>query len=491
MPDIIRNLFEIFTRTPIAVNVKEKCESLELTFGLEKDEDLLEEEPFTGLISERDGITVRWRIIGSDEYDNTDFISTNDNWQDFRLEYNENDKGTEIEMLISVSKNISNHILSIYSYCHFSNYLQNLSFSDFVSVLDQYFDNYLYFEVFDENFQPWHTRTIAFIPVGGQRVIDEEDCLNINRDSLTSLRNSVCNVDGDSNVSLIPEDFYSIEVINSELMNSFRKVCSLLSASFLFNSSSIQNDKYIYKLLGLVAYTNINLETPNVSAMDISINTTLYNIYKWSYSNGSIFDKIAIVRNIISLNINKENLKLNDDTFYSIQSNYQIYEKENSMQYIELRNKISEILLNLQGKINNITDEYLDGMKKNIFTIVSFIITTIVIRMVSNQNVLDGFTIPLLILMIVILLSSFCYLFLYRYDVIKKIELFERHYNQLSQRYDKLLCRAELDTVFSDCNPDNDEKHSSIMNKRVKIITWSWVIIITLFLIATIVLFFV
>ena len=215
------------------------------------------------------------------------------------------------------------------------------------------------------------------------------------------------------------------------------------------------------------------------------------NIYKWSYSNGSIFDKIAIVRNIISLNINKENLKLNDDTFYSIQSNYQIYEKENSMQYIELRNKISEILLNLQGKINNITDEYLDGMKKNIFTIVSFIITTIVIRMVSNQNVLDGFTIPLLILMIVILLSSFCYLFLYRYDVIKKIELFERHYNQLSQRYDKLLCRAELDTVFSDCNPDNDEKHSSIMNKRVKIITWSWVIIITLFLIATIVLFFV
>lgn len=490
MADIIRNLYEIFTSSPLDLEIKEKCESLELLFGLEKDEDLAEEEPFTGLISARDGITVRWRIMGSDEYDNVDYISTNGNWQDFRSEYNENDKETEIEVLISINKNISEHVLSIYSYEDFANYLQNLSFSDFVGVIEHYFDKCLYFEVFDIRFQSWHTRTIAFIPVGGQRVLKEDDCHKINRDGLISLRNGICNVDCDFSDSLIPDDFY-VEEINSELKNSFRKVSSLLSASFLFDSSSIQHDKYIYKLFGLIAFTNIELNTSKVSEMDIPITTTLYDIYKWSYSNGSIFDKIAIVRNIISLNINNEKLTLNDDTFYSIQSNFHIYEKENSMQYIELRNKISEILINLQGKINNITDEYLDGMKKNIFTIVSFIITTIVIRMISKQDVLEGFTKPILILMIGILLSSFCYLFLYRCDVKNKIKLFERHYTQLSQRYDKLLCRAELDAVFSDCNPNVDESHSSIMNKRVKIITWYWGIIISIFLIATIVLFFV
>lgn len=490
MADIIRNLYEIFTSSPLDLEIKEKCESLELLFGLEKDEDLAEEEPFTGLISARDGITVRWRIMGSDEYDNIDYISTNGNWQDFRSEYNENYKETEIEVLISIIKNISEHVLSIYSYEYFAKYLQNLSFSDFVGVIEHYFDKYLYFEVFDIRFQSWHTRTIAFIPVGGQRVLNEDDCHKINRDGLISLRNGICNVDCDFSDSLIPDDFY-VEEINSELKNSFRKVCSLLSASFLFDSSSIQHDKYIYKLFGLIALTNIELNTSKVNEMDIPITTTLYDIYKWSYSNGSIFDKISIVRNIISLNINNEKLTLNDDTFYSIQSNFHIYEKENSMQYIELRNKISEILINLQGKINNITDEYLDGMKKNIFTIVSFIITTIVVRMISKQDVLEGFTKPILILMIGILFSSFCYLFLYRYDVKNKIKLFERHYTQLSQRYDKLLCRAELDAVFSDCNPNIDETHSSIMDKRVDIITWTWGVIIGIFFLATIVLFFV
>lgn len=490
MEEIIHNLYEIFTKSPVNLNVAEDCEFLVMTFGLEKDENLIEEEPFTSLISARDGITVRWRLMESHEYDNTDFLSNIGNWEVFRTEYNDNDEKTEIEVQISINKNISEHILSIYSYSSFSNYLKNLSFSDFVSVIGQHFDNYLYFEVFDKNFKQWNTRTIAFIPVGGEMFIDEDDCKNINRSGLISLRNSVCNVDGGSSWSLLPEDFY-LEGIQSDLMNSFMKVCNLLSASFLFDSSIIQHEKYIYKLLGLVAFTNIELKTSKVNEMDIPITNTFYEIYKWTYSNGSIFDKIAIVRNIISLNVDNKKLTLNNDAFYSIQSNYQIFEKENSMQYIELRNKISEILINLQEKVNKITDEYLDGMKKNIFTIVSFVITTIVIRMISKQDVLDGFTKPILILMSGILLSSFLYLYLYRKDVLRKIELFERHYSQLSQRYEKLLCRAELDNIFSDCNPNNDENNDSIMKNKVTNITCIWVSIISVFLVTTIVLFFV
>ena len=93
-------------------------------------------------------------------------------------------------------------------------------------------------------------------------------------------------------------------------------------------------------------------------------------------------------------------LSLNTDTFYSILSNYQIYEKENSLQYIELRNKISEILLGLQEKIDKISDDYVDGMKKNVLTIVSFIISTIVIRTIAKQDVITGFSFPILYLML-------------------------------------------------------------------------------------------
>lgn len=131
----------------------------------------------------------------------------------------------------------------------------------------------------------------------------------------------------------------------------------------------------------------------------------------------------------------------------------------------------------------------MDGMKKNIFTIISFIITTVVIRLIAKQDVITGFSTPILVLISALLIASLFYMWLCRYEISKKIKLFERHYSQISKRYEKLLCKNELENVFRDCNPDIDGSHASILRNRMKWTTWIWGIIVVIFGIATFILF--
>lgn len=288
----------------------------------------------------------------------------------------------------------------------------------------------------------------------------------------------------------MPEDFYLSHPKN-DIQKTFLQISCILSLSFLFDSSQIIENKYNYKLLGLIAYPNKEYDISNVSRLANSTPDIYFNIYKWVYSDGGLFDKISIARNIMSLNINEANLSLNADTFYSILSNYQIFEKENSLQYIELRNKITEILLGVQEKIDKISDGYVDGMKKNVLTIVSFIISTIVIRTIAKQDVITGFSFPILYLMLALLIVSALYMYLCRSDTSKKIKLFERHYKQISNRYEKLLCKNELQKVFEDCDPNMNDGHASILQARMKCITWIWGSVLIVFGIAVVGLFFI
>ena len=318
--------------------------------------------------------------------------------------------------------------------------------------------------------------------------MDEENCIKVNRNQKFSSRKDVCYVEGLDEIKLLPEDFYLQQATN-DIQKTFLQLSCMLSQSFLFDNSQIIEDKYNYKLLGLIAYPNKVYDISQVSSLANATPNIYFKIYKWVYCDGGLFDKINIARNIISLNINVVDLSLNTDTFYSILSNYQIYEKENSLQYIELSNKISDILLGLQEKIDKISDSYLDGMKKNIFTIISFIITTVVIRMIGKQDVITGFSKPILVLMSALLIASFIYMWLCLYEISKKIKLFKRHYSQISSRYEKLLCKNELENVFKDCNPDIADSHASILRNRMKWITYIWGIIVGIFGIATVILF--
>lgn len=486
----VLEIVNIFTQAPMDLIIQEDCERTIISFGLQKDDTKLPSDAPIALLSSRDGMTIRWRQMDSDDFDNTDYLSNNDNWNEFKAECDEELENSELSVEITIDKHKVNNYLSVYDIENFTATLLKKSTYAFLCSINSVFEDFLYFEVFDTAFQSWHTQSIAFKSNVNNFKLDEDECKNTNRNQKFASRKDICYVEGIDEIKLLPEDFFLSNNAN-DMQNTFLQISCMLSQSFLFDSTRIKEDKLNYKLLGLIAYPNKEYDISHVSGLANPTPNIYFKIYKWVYCDGGLFDKINIARNIISLNINVVDLSLNTDTFYSILSNYQIYEKENSLQYIELRNKISEILLGLQEKIDKISDEYVDGMKKNIFTIISFIITTIVVRMIAKQDVIKGFSIPILILMSVLLVGSFLYMLLCRNEILKKIKLFERHYTQISDRYDKLLCKNELQKVFEDCNPNIDESHASILQSRMRWITWIWTLIVSIFGFAVIVLFFI
>lgn len=481
-------IVNIFTQAPMDLSIHEDCERTSISFGLQKDDTKLPDNAPIVLLSSRDGMTIRWRQMDSDDFDNTDYLSDNDNWYCFKEEYEAEPENSELSVEITIDKHQVNHYLSVYDIDNFTTTLLNKSTFAFLCSINSVFEDFLYFEVFYAPFQTWHTQSIAFKPNGNDFKLDEENCIKVNRNQKFSSRKDVCYVEGLDEIKLLPEDFY-LQQSTNDIQKTFLQLSCMLSQSFLFDSSQITEAQYIFKLLGLIAYPNKSCNISHVKDLEITTPSIYFNIYKWVYSNGGLFDKIGIARNIMSLNINEDTLALNVDTFSSILSNYKIYEKENSLQYIELRNKISEILLGLQEKIDKISDDYIDGMKKNIFTIISFIITTVVIRLIAKQDVITGFSPPVLVLISALLVASLFYMCLCRYDISKKIKLFERHYSQISKRYEKLLCKNELENVFIDSNPNKDGSHASILRNRMKWTTWIWGIIVAIFGIATIILF--
>ena len=482
----VLNIVYLFTESPMDLTIQEDCERATLSFGLSKEGTSLPDEMPKSLISDRDGITIRWKEMDSDDYDNTNYLSGKENWKKFKEEYDAEDEKSEISVNISIDKHVVNHHLSVYDIDVFTRTLLDKNLLAFICTINNVFSDFLYFDIYDDTYNSWHTESIAFVRHDYDFTFREGK--EYNRDIRHATQKNICYIDGLDNITLIPEDFYFSEP-QTELQLVFMQVCCLLSQTFLFDSSQITVTQDIFKHLGLIAYPNKTYKVAHVKELRIISPSIYFNIYKWVYSNGGLFDKIGIARNIISLNINENTLALNADTFSSILSNYQIYEKENSLQYIELRNKISDILLGLQEKIDKISDSYLDGMKKNIFTIISFIITTVVIRMIGKQDVITGFSKPILVLISALLIASFIYMWLCLYEISKKIKLFKRHYSQISSRYEKLLCKNELENVFKDCNPDIADSHASILRNRMKWITYIWGIIVGIFGIATVILF--
>lgn len=486
----VLEIVNIFTQAPMELSILEDCEKLSISFGLQKDNMLLTENAPIGLLSDRDKLTIRWRQMDSDEFDNIDYLSDSGNWNEFKKEYDEETGNSELLVDITIDKYLINHCLSVYDVESFNTTLLQKGTFAFLCSINSVFEDFLYFEVFDKTIRSWHTQSIAFNTRGNDSKLNEECCKKIDRNQKISSRKDICYVEGLDGIKLLPEDFYLSHPRN-DIQKTFLQISCILSLSFLFDSSQIIENKYNYKLLGLIAYPNKEYDISNVSRLANSTPNIYFNIYKWVYSDGGLFDKISIARNIMSLNINEANLSLNTDTFYSILSNYQIFEKENSLQYIELRNKITEILLGVQEKIDKISDGYVDGMKKNVLTIFSFIISTIVIRTIAKQDVITGFSLPILYLMLALLIVSALYMYLCRSDTSKKIKLFERHYKQISNRYEKLLCKNELQKVFEDCNPNMNDSHASILQARMKCITWIWGSVLVVFGIAVVGLFFI
>ncbi len=387
---------------------------------------------------------------------------------------------SEIELIFTIEKNKKDDIISIYFLINFIEYLESLSFIVFIGIFESQINKNRII-LYNSEFEESHFLTQSIIFSNKVENIDDEAISQNYRAERKNMATSLCHWELDFNF-LLPEDLYPLieNKIEQRLIEIFKKASLLYTSMFFFDYLNLKNDFLTYKLNGYRTFNEkINVSSFNQIAISQSSYKLMYEIYQWSYKGGNTSDKVSIARNIISLNFNPKSLELIETVFNAIRSNYKIYERQNVKQYIEVRNKLSEILVDLQGKIDKIVSDFINDYKKNIITLISFFISIIVIKVVSKGDFIGGFTNEVLVLSYSFLIISVGLLLYSRWEFGKRVSMFNKHYDQLRNRYKDLLTEKELSDIFNDCNPSEVNSKSFVeQQKRNYTILWAFSILI-------------
>ena len=318
------------------MNISERNTVVEISFNLSQ-ATLPDKETFSAvfaLIPIRDTMKITLII------DNGDVITVRKNSSFPDKEYStlveDVDDETKIDVHIEINKNIESNTFSVYSFEKFTADLLEHDIKEILSFFSHSLTGkeFLVFEILEGNYF-FTTESMAF--VSKRNSAFNGDFHRLNRLNLCNEASSFYNK---SIYELIPDDFFiKVDFDKNPLTKLFETLCSVLSLAYLSSSAIITESNE----LNVQIWGQRKVEF-TYSLVNPKINPEFYRIYRWIYTDGNPVDKSILARNIISLHCRYSALTdLDEKTLSSIQSNYQIYLKDNVSQYIELKNSDSSI----------------------------------------------------------------------------------------------------------------------------------------------------
>lgn len=484
MNNIFQNIISLFSSIQInTTDIEEKYSEVTVSVAC-SDGKIPSTNDFThalSMLNKRDSLHIS--ILQNDEPIGNYDTSKNGNFDTYIATCSDCLKSNSFTIILTITKNNIEQKISIYYLERFIEYLSNLSFNFFLEVINNTFNgkSSVIFEIQDETSEKFSTDTVEFVSINSSAEVEN---ISFRAERINKIKN-LCHCSIVTKYPFIPEDFNpKTESENTLLNDLFKKTTLLYSSMFLFDIFEVDIQNNIrYKLNG---YKTINHQI-NHSDIDISSFDEYYKIYQWTYDGGNIVDKIGLARNILSLNFEKESLKISETTFEAIKSGYKIYQKENIKQYIEIRNKISDQLIELQNKADKIVDSFVGDFKKSLFTVVSFFATVIVIRVVSKGDFSGGFTTEVTFLSIGFILISLGIMFFARWEINKQMGRYEEFYKHLKERYEDLLDKSDIKRILNNDNNFNSNK-KFIEQKRCNY-TVLWVLSLVILLVIVLILF--
>ncbi len=347
-----------------------------------------------------------------------------------------------IHINITIEKEIVENIFSIYTFSSFANDLLNKSISQVMAIFSDLLKRkeYLIFDLFEEQCI-FTTGTMTFVPT--DKSINRNHLLRSSRLNSCKETSYFFNV---NNYELLPDDF-SIEINfeNNPFTELFDKITTILSMVYVSSSSSIENTDLKVQISG---QRNVDF---CYKIEDIKINREFFKVYKWIYTDGNSIDKSIIARNIISMHCRYTDLIDTDEkTFSSIQSNYNLYIKNNVNQYIELKNKLAEFICNVIAKTGDHATKLLGNFKSNLIAILGFLFTVVLANIVSEQPLQNIFTRDITAIIELVLFGSVAYLVISIMETSYKLKMTKGSYYSLKENYKSILSEIDLKEVFKD-----------------------------------------
>lgn len=379
----------------------------------------------------------------------------------------------EISVTLTIAKKIHNNAVSIYSSLAFERYLMTEDIVAILATLNLCLNGTLHFD-FNSAIGSFQTQTISY---GASQACVVSPV--VARDTIITNFKEAVSFSGIPGLQLIPNDFHiRAPTNNSAPQELFSLLCGLLSLTYLANASELNSShNFSFRIYGYKAVDANNVDRQYL----ISNCQMLYKIYRWVYDTDNITDKLGLARNVISLHLDASGVPVLDQSVWdAIQSNYKIYLKGNIESYLEVKGKIAELLIDAIGRTNHLLENLLDSLKNNALVLVTFLITVVVINGVKDLSVASIFTLPYLIVTLVLTGLSGAWLFLMRKDVNDRFKIFsDALANVLRRNYIGVLTNDEIDRSI---NPAITENKKQLDQQVKKYTTW-WVVMLGSFVV--------
>ena len=426
------------------------------------------------MLSESDSLTVSIKIGDTDAIG---FSSSNNN-SDFFNSLSAKSrlavyKDEQISITIQINKTCVNNTIAVYSLSHFADYIDSFSFEQLIISISKKINNSgITFRT--KGIQnSFFTTTIRFLPFEEETTPAFLDCdFRIKR--LEAIQASTYSSHL-SSYPLIAEDFI------------FKKAALVLFITSIYDITIIENSIVSFKLNGYKAIKGIF----GYKDGNWELNYDQYlSIYEWIYQSGNLVDKIGLARNIISLHIETDSeIRIKKNTYQSILSSYKVYEKQNIRQYIEIRNKLSDQLLDFNKRANQIVDSFASGFQKTSLLLITFFSSVIAIKILGTSQISTLFAYYATILSFVFVVISILYLLIARWEVLEQKKRFILSYNNLKERCTDLLNRDDINSILN--NDVENNADIEFISVKLRYYTILWVAVILLISMSVFIFFYI
>lgn len=399
-------------------------------------------------------------------------------YNDYRSQLEQDDI---VEVKIKIQKKFVDETISVYSIGNFSEFLSRQKIEESFQLFAELFNGgrqHICFQVLNCD-SCIHTSSIAFSveSLSWDRTISRSSYIRNCNDSSVFL--------GRAQYPLVPQDFTVIEHAYDsslrEIKGLFDRLKIVLSYLYIANTSNIVGNKAILQFDPAVNGYEYTLE-------QLSGNHYAWEIYNWIYKDEGCVNRASIVRNIINIHCKTADdiLNIGESIYNSAVANHVIYQRKHVEQYIELKNKLSEFIVESAGQLQELAHDLVEGFRNNFVAVIVFLMTVLF----TDSIDLSSFTQANVSSNIVVVCSIFIFAsLLYMIVTIiagnMKWGWLEKSYHDLKDNYRDVLDGQDIEVAV---NNDAAFKNTEKEYKKVRfVISCIWALAIVGMLVFTLI----
>lgn len=352
------------------------------------------------------------------------------------------DSQAQVSFRVTIRKSVRDNTVSVYDMEAFGSYLVNEPLRQVLEEIASRLNGYLRLEC-SGLLRIGGNCVLQFVPEGYANPV-MLSISSIERDRTITLFKETsfsASIPG----SLVPQDFCLEVPLGHQAIDSFFvRASAVLSAIYLCNNAELESDNTLsYRLAG---YKVLEERSVPLAAL-AEANDVLSKIAGWAYDAGGSTDKVGLARNVLSLHVASLcDLAEQPQVLSAILSNYQIYLKDNVSAYLDVRNRMAELLLESTAKTHALVESLLDSVRNGMLVVFTFVLTVVVVNGLKDTNVRLIFSGEYF--WIVVIISVLCSVWIHHAckDVLERFDSAIRATKQLLRdSYRNVLVEDEVD----------------------------------------------